>query len=505
MIDKRYLFLFIILITLFVQCQKEQVELNTEVKFSDSSYAGMYNRQTAEERLPVSYAKLELVLGRNFIPVANRIGNIDEDVNEEFLILYKSSESEPAKLAIFDILSNEVLKKLYQFETEIRLAEGAGIQVTNLFEENDNFIVLEGKSGEDRSHLYILANRDGEFVLVKDFRASYSLFMNFDEKESTNNKYFILKDIVVINDALTATNTTVQNKDVYSWSYEERRFVNVESSQIVAAKSSELYSKVLYSPDKYFNYLKGFWYPAKYKELIDNDKIDIKYHKRENSRFVMMEEANELKEISINYGEYIEKYIIKKIVRLGGQRPGLRFILREHSYNSSRLYKYIDVYLLSSDKLRVIGPGKFQQSSYVRLDKPFIEYLDEEKSKREQEKTAALYSFLNGKIFTEFSRIESEGDVEISFLEENRFNISKNSRVESGLYRIDYEDEQYLLRMLYQTENKIIEYSYFIINIRADEELFLLTPIKVDFKSYSKIESGSYKFKEKKGDARTGG
>ncbi|MCG8570176.1 MAG: hypothetical protein MJB14_08555 [Spirochaetes bacterium] len=486
-----------IIVLLFFNCKKENIEINQNSTIAENTIIQQKEKDYSELNLPVSYQTMEIILGNEFVPIIASIENIDNDVNEELVILYHQNNNPLAQLALFDIFPNEIIKILFQTELEITYSgkNSVSLQINNLFEDNDTHIIIEGKSLEensanDKNHLYIYTFEPFEFKLTAHFSGTYSVFINYKEVEDQESKYYMLEDLVVIDNALSATNTNIQTKEVYIWDYQKSTFKNVATSQIVAtSERSDLDRSIYTSTDKYYQYLKGFWYPDNYEELVSNNSSEIAKFTSKDIQFLMIDE-NGQKEISLSFGEYIDKYYISKIIRLGGQIPGLRFILMDYSYHNTRDRKSMDIYLINSKTLRVLGPGRFDKSYYKRLSKPFIEFIQEENNKQLSEIITNTRDFFQNQTFYQ----ESNKEVTIDFASHQYFEIKLNDKKEKGIYRIKKENDMLIITLLFETENTILPATDYIITIDSYNLFFSLSPIKYNMNKIVKLTDNPLNF-----------
>ena len=103
-------------------------------------------------------------------------------------------------------------------------------------------------------NLYFVSYDNGTtFKVIGSFSASYSVFFDMEEKEvndgsDNGSKYYILKEIVLIDSALSLTSTNIQRKDVYVWNYDKERFVLAESSRIVSEENADIPIIILSPP-----------------------------------------------------------------------------------------------------------------------------------------------------------------------------------------------------------------------------------------------------------------
>ena len=246
---KKYIFLTLLAVCIF-GCAKKNAAINSDFFLQQQESFSIYDGNTVE-KLPVALSKIKQVLG-NIEPVTFKQMNINSDISLELLFFYKTAENPYIKFVIFDILPNDTLKKVYELQTNIRKQEELSVQYSSLLFEDDNCITIEGIGEADKRLLYIIKNVDNgtTFKVIGSFSASYSVFFDMEEKEindGTDNgsKYYILKEIVLIDSALSLTSTNIQRKDVYVWNYDKERFVLAESSRIVSEENADIPISVL--------------------------------------------------------------------------------------------------------------------------------------------------------------------------------------------------------------------------------------------------------------------
>lgn len=465
----------LMLLLIIIGCTKEKNKINSEYFLSQDDYTFGNNAPT-EEKLPVSLSKLKHFVGENIIPIHFKLVNLDNEINNELIICYSENKESDIKIVIFDVLPNEGLKKLYELQTKIRKTQEFSLQITNLFFEDDSCIMIEGVSFEDKRMLYIINNNNGKtFDLIGDFSATYSILFNFEEKETESNKFYIIRDINIIDSGLSVTNANIQKKDVYSWDYSSEKFELVESSQIVSNAISNIPAGVLYSPESYYDYIEGFWYPEKYKKIIENNTLDPEIFAKDSIEYVCLSDTDGSKEININHGDYADRYLINKIVNLGGQKPGLRFTLKDFTDSNNINYQFVDLFLYDSNILKLKGPEDFDFVTYVRLPKPFIEFVQEKKDQNSLDSEIEFRKNIAGSY--------SCFDYSINFSETGDFEVIKGQKKESGTFKIENKDDADLLQLFFKEENTIIKEKYFIINL-GNKNRIMLIPIKLNVRGY---------------------
>ena len=179
------------------QTQKDEIKTNQKIS---SGY-----------KLEMPYKKLEIFLGKDFIPVSSFKTNIDNDADEEFVIAYKKNENSKIFFCIFDLIKNEILKKNFEFETEIYHTDGFLTQTQNLFQKNNTGVVIEGKSQENIYQLYIIIFYQDNYEVVGNFVADFSIIVDYEEidDEKGNSK---VKNVTTISNDASSLNTNVRKK-----------------------------------------------------------------------------------------------------------------------------------------------------------------------------------------------------------------------------------------------------------------------------------------------------
>ncbi len=461
------LIFFFILIFTFQGCNKKNEQISSDFFLSENLYTFDQSITSNDERLPVSVIKLRQYIGTDFEPVGYKVFNSKKSNYEDLIFCYKEKPTSNVKIVIFSVLPNEILRKQFEYQTTISEKKDFSIQVSNLFFEDDSYILIEGIDEQDNRSLYIFSNNSNDnFSLIQNFSATYSIFYDFTEKDYEGAKYFVLKNIVLLNNALSATNTTIQRKDIFIWDYNVNSFKLSESSQIVPQSISDISSEILYSSENYFNFIRGFWYSEKYKEMIDNNNINPDNFERDSIKYAYFSEKNGLKQVHINYGDYADIYTIDKIIKMGGQKPGLRLTLKDPVSLNIVDYRYVDLFLFDNTLIKVKGPEDYDYESYVRLPKPFIEYINEVRSINKGSEIEKFKQSLNG------TYTNSEFVIEFK---QNQFRISKDTITDTGEIKLEKKDEIFILFFLFKTENRILDKKYFIIDKINDERVILIS------------------------------
>lgn len=445
-------------------------------------------------KLIFPYSKLEFFFGKNFIPVFNKIMNADSDLNEEYIIAYKKDNESNVTIVIFDIGKGDLLKTRFIYESNIFYTTNFSLQAGNLFYENDICLIIEGKSKENKNTLVIIKNENDNYHIIKEFVGDYSVILNYKEIETDKSKYSILKDVITINSSFSSTNTNIQKKEVYEWDYNSSFFKVVKSEEFVIKENSN-FSEIYYSEEKYFNYISGFWYPQSYKNMIEKNQISEDLLNEENIQFIFF--SREPKEVNIKYGDYIDKYIIFKVARVWDQQiGGIRLFLNEFSKPSNNYIKFMDVYLIGGAILRVNGPDRFFIEDFVKLPKPFLEYVNAKKEEINKKKETDIVKFLQGDFFNK--------DYTLT-IKDYSYELKKNNNFINGYYRISFINNYNIISFIEDNTSKentrfkdhLLVNQNYIINIFNNEKYFVLMPVKLGINDYKIIEIESIIFKKK--------
>jgi hypothetical protein len=472
---KRLLFLLIIF-SFLNSCYKNSVSDNDKSVFNKGKENIKFqNEQKILKNLPVPYKKLEAILGKDFIPVNFLIKNTNNDSDEELIFASKKDSNSNIDITIFEQGKNDSLKKRYEISTEIFNSESLLIQTHNLFSKDDICLIIEGKTKDDRNKLYTIIYADDEFKNVGDFSADYSIVINYDEIEDEKGKYSKIKDLEVVNSSESKTNSNLQKKEIYIWDPKTSSFIVSKTEQISSSGISSIDQSILYSEEKYFEYIKGFWYPEKYKQIIDSNKLNPDDFSDNEEKVIFI--STNPNELSIKYGNYVDKYSVVKITKSWNQRPGLRLVLKEYSNPKTDYNKFIDITLMERDVVSIIGPEKYDNDEYVRLPKPFSEYVNDKKEEIFKNEIEVMEKFLAGKF-------ENRENIQMKFGENKEFIVSKGDISEKGVYKITAEKNDYLISFLYESTNTILKNSNFIIKVSKDTNSFSITPVKFDFSGF---------------------
>ena len=473
---KKYILSIVLAVCIF-GCAKKTATINSDFFLQQQESFSIYDGNTVE-KLPVALSKIKQVLG-NIEPVTFKQMNINSDISLELLFFYKTAENPDIQFVIFDILPNDTLKKVYELQTNIRKQEELSVQYSSLLFEDDNCITIEGIGEADKRLLYIIKNVDNgtTFKVIGSFSASYSVFFDMEEKEvndgsDNGSKYYILKEIVLIDSALSLTSTNIQRKDVYVWNYDKERFVLAESSRIVSEENADIPISVLYSAENYYNYLKGFWYQKRYAKELSKNELDIENVQKEGLQYVNFRENNGNKVIDVSYGSYSDHFEIDKLIKLGGQKPGLRLSLKKENVSDMYYYRYIDIYLLGAKELQMKTPEVFGVVNYVQLDQPLFEYIAEAKEKK---KAASFYEIekkLTGKFSCDFFSMTIKDD--------KRFTVTTETKEETGYYQLEERNGDCIISLFFDNTNSIINEKYFLFDGSNNDRLVFL-PVQLNF------------------------
>ena len=425
-------------------------------------------------KLPVPYHRLETFLAKDFIPVLGLKLNLDSDIDNEICIAYKLNNSSNINIAIFDLLSKNIIKKKIEFSTQIFDQNNFSFQSRNLFYEDDISLIIEGRSAENKNLLYIYSFLDGEYKEIGEFIGDYSVIINYEEYETDKGKYERLKNISTIDNHFTSTNTSIQQKKVYVWNYDKSEFELIEVSKILYANT--FVDRSIYdSEDNFLNYLNGFWYPEKYKKLIENNQIDSEVLNNNTIEFISF--SNELKEIDIKRIDYLIKLSIIKMKRLWGQKPGLRFNVQGIYKYAPKSEKYLEIYLVDANKLKLAGLNSFREEYYIRLPRPFIEYVKEKKEEKINDEINSIVKSLK-------EEYRTRDDCIITFSDANDYIIQKDNAVEKGIYKISSDKLGYIISFLSDDNNNVLESENFIIKLSQDTQTFTLIPVKITLNKF---------------------
>ena len=426
-------------------------------------------------RLYIPREKLEILFGKGFVPIYNRFVNLDSDADEEYLIAFRRRKSDFVNVFIFDIIQNDVIRKKFSIETTIVDSDNLLIQTQNLFVQNDLYLIIEGKTSENRQIVYFISYENEQYNVVDIFTGDYSVFINYEEIENDKGKYDILSDVTVINNSFTSTNVNIKRKEVYKWNYTNKSFYKAQTEDI-RSETSSVSSLIYGSEDKYFGYISGFWYPSEYQSLIEKDKLrssDIDY---KSIQFINFNHEN--KQISLKFGDYIENYRILRISKLWGQKPGVRFRITEAENKHNNDYpKSMDVYLVTPTSLRVSGPHKYASNTYIRLPKPFPEYVYDRDTEIANKEQSGIRTFLKGGFVDTYSGIK------LDFISDTRMAVIIDDVRAECSYKINHNDNLTLISLVGLPAG-MLTHSNFIVTIDTKNALLSLMPIKLSINGF---------------------
>ncbi|HOV12715.1 MAG TPA: hypothetical protein PK771_00350 [Spirochaetota bacterium] len=484
---KLRIFIYVVFLLIIISCKKDRDEENDKAVFDSKNNTSVTNNSVSSEyKLEISYKKLEVFLSKGFIPISSLKTNIDNDADEEFVITYKKDNNSKIFFCVFDLIKSEILKKRFEFETEIYHNEGFLIQTQNLFLKNNTGIIVEGKSFENIYHLYIILFNQDDYKIIGNFKGDFSIVVDYEDVDDEKGKFTRIKNVITISNAASSVNSNVQRKDIYTWDEKDFAFKLIKSEEFLSSSNTFIDSNILYSEINYFNYLKGIWYPEKYKNIIQDNSLNKNEFSESNIRNIFL--SNAPNEIGIKYGDYVDKYIIVKIVKLWNQKPGLRLILKEfNNPNEVNFTKSIDLTLLESNLLKVQGPERFDDENYVRLSKSFVDYVNEKKDDLNKSKVKEVEMFLNEKF-------KLKDDITIEFTTDKKFKLKKDKIINKGIYQINKDKEDLIILFLFEGENNILKKTNFLIKIYKDKNYFTLIPVRFDFNKITLEELSSMDF-----------
>ncbi len=478
---KSVIIFFTIFLFVLLGCKKTNLGFEDDIIDSDKQGTLQEKSRYRVYDLPVSYKKLELFLDKNFIPVSYLKTSFNVGDNAEFFLAYKRENNRKIEFVVFELLPNEVLKKKFDLATDIVTEENFSMQLEKIYEYDDIAIMFEGKTSDNKSKMYIIKYFDDKYNVVGNFTGDFSIVLDYDQiEDEQGNNFSKIKDIVVYNNSLNTTHPNVQVKNIFVWNDLVKQF-ELDITEEISLSISNLNKDLYFSEGKYLEYVKGVWFPIKYKEVIDNNKLKSKDFKDRDIRFIFF--ANDPNEVSIKYGDYTDKYYIIKVSKLWSTKPSLRLSLKEFistSDGTQGIPRYIDLTLLDPTTLQVTGPNKFDDETYVRLQNPIDEYVQDKKTKEERE----LFNNFSEKLTGEFlSRNEL---ISIKFNNKKEFTVSKNKVSEYGNYKLTLNSKgDLIISFLYDSPHSIIQNTNFIIRFDSDEDNIILIPVTFDF---TKIE-----------------
>jgi len=476
-------------IFIFLGCSKHFDSDNDKNVFNKSSNVSKkQNSNQIQTKLPVSYKKLEIIIGKDFIPVNFSLKNAENGQDSQLVIASKKDNNSNIDIYIFEITNNDILKKRFEFATDVFYGESLLLQAQNLFFKDDYALTIEGKTKDGKYKLFVISYSDEEFKKLDEFSADYSLVINYEEFEDEKSKYSRLKNIEIVNSASSTINSSLQKKEVFIWDYKKSAFQLSKTEQISSSAISSIDQSILYSEDKYYEFIKGFWYPERYKEIIESNKLNPDDFSDNEIMLIFI--STNPNEVNIKYGNYVDKYSVVKITKSWNQKPGLRLVLKE-SYNPKTDYtKSMEITLMERSLVTVVGPEKFDNENFVRLPRPFLEYVREKREEIDKKNIDGLVKYLTG----EFANKEK---IKIIFYQNKNFQILKDKLIEKGAYKISYDKNEFIVSFLYEGQNSIFKNSNFIIKKNQNLNSFSLTPIKFDYNGYTIEDLNSIVFTKK--------
>ncbi len=450
---------------------------NSENVISMTSINSAENVVTRDEpRLYISRDKLGVLLGKDFVPITNQFVNLDNDSEEEYLIAFKRNKSDYVNIYIFDIIQNDVIRKQFSIETTITESDNLLIQPQNLFLQNDLHIIIEGKTANNKQIVYIISYENNQYNVVEIFTGDFSVLINYEEIENDKGKYDILSDVTVINNSFSTTNENIKRRDVYKWNYTTKSFYKAESTEI-RSEASSINSLIYGSEEKYYHYISGFWYPSEYKNMIDNNKLSVKEFDYKTIQFVSFNENP--REISIKFGDYIETYRILRISKVWGHKPGLRFRMVDSDNRDAFQYlKSMDIFLMSPQEIRVLGPHKYASNTYIRLPKPFLEYVYDREREVADREVDEIEKFLIGDFYDSFDKIN------LTFEGQNKLTITTDTEILNCYYKMNHNENLTMISLI-NANKGIFGNTNFIMTLDYKNAMISLVPIKLSVNGFT--------------------
>ncbi|MBN2544157.1 MAG: hypothetical protein JXB50_00070 [Spirochaetes bacterium] len=469
-----FLFLLILL-----SCNKD--------KKNDESY---YNAQLKVKKnnensvnLPVDNKIIEGYLGSSFVLINFLIVNLDSDIENELAIAYKKNDSSNISIAIFDLLNSGLIKKNFNYDSEIFDANSFSMASYNLFRQDDIAIVIEGKSKENKFLLNIFSYFDTEadkfYKLVGEFYGDYSVIIDFKEVENDRGKYHILKDVVTIENSFSYANTNIQQKSEYIWDYDNLEFKLAGTGQILSTNNK------IDNIEDLLGYINGYWYPEYYAKLLNQEEKLINF---DQSSIEFISFSPYFKEVNIKYDDYMAKYNILKTYKFWSNRPGISLNVESIQKSSNKNYIKIDVVLVEADKILVKGPGTFEEMNYIRFPKSFIEIINDKKNEKIEKEKKRIKNYLNDTfVLMKKNKDEKEKkeDVFINFDNNNRFFIKRGNEKEEGCYIIIKDNLGFIISFLFNQSSNILNSRYYLIDESNEKKVLYLTPVKINYNSFT--------------------
>jgi hypothetical protein len=163
--------------------------------------------------------------------------------------------------------------------------------------------------------------------------------------------------------------------------------------------------------------------------------------------------------------------------RIWQQKPGLRFNVKGIYKHGSKTEKYLEVYLVEANKLKLAGLNSFREEYYIRLPRPFIEYVKEKKEEKINNEINSIVKSLKEEYRTKDNYI-------INFSKSKNYIIQKDNAIEEGIYKISFDKLGYIISFLSKTNNTILENENFIIKLSEDSRTITLIPVKITLNKF---------------------
>ncbi|HQB62297.1 MAG TPA: hypothetical protein PK899_11655, partial [Spirochaetota bacterium] len=127
--------------------------------------------------------------------------------------------------------------------------------------------------------------------------------------------------------------------------------------------------------------------------------------------------------------------------------------------------------------LKTSGPDRYTLGSYVRLQKPFIEYIIDKKKEDYSKKTGDMNKFLIG-------AYKNQKETEIDF-QDKTFSVKNGKLLESGYYKINYNDNVYLLSFIFENKYNLLDRKNYLLNLSEDKSRLSLIPLEFNLNGYT--------------------
>ena len=189
-------------------------------------------------------------------------------------------------------------------------------------------------------------------------------------------------------------------------------------------------------------------------------------------QYVNFREDNGNKVIDVSYGSYSDHFEIDKLIKLGGQKPGLRLSLKKENVSDMYYYRYIDIYLLGAKELQMKTPEVFGVVNYVQLDQPLFEYIAEAKEKKRTTAFDDIEKKLTGKFTCDFFSMTIKDD--------KRFTVTTETKEETGYYQLEERNGDCIISLFFDNTNSIINEKYFLFDGSNNDRLVFL-PVQLNF------------------------